>query len=165
MFLFVLFFSFNSKHMNAYIEDILSRIQDLLALTPPVSVVRAHTLSHTLSHADVMRNSRTPPGKRFPRAPEQRRSAVHVRDGRHPDRERREPGRQEAGAHAQSAHAAHGGLPPTAGQTGAGERRGEADCTRRLPRARRGLCQVHSHTARYNTHHTSPTAKVQDWHI
>lgn len=32
-----------SKHMNTYIEDILSRIQDLLELTPPVSDTRAHT--------------------------------------------------------------------------------------------------------------------------
>lgn len=27
-----------SKHMNAFIEDILTRIQDLLELAPPVSV-------------------------------------------------------------------------------------------------------------------------------
>lgn len=26
----------NSKHMNAFIEDILTRIQDLLELAPPV---------------------------------------------------------------------------------------------------------------------------------
>lgn len=28
----------DSKHMNAFIEDILTRIQDLLELAPPVSV-------------------------------------------------------------------------------------------------------------------------------
>lgn len=30
--------SSNSKHMNSFIEDILTRIQDLLELAPPVSV-------------------------------------------------------------------------------------------------------------------------------
>lgn len=30
---------FTSKHMNTFIEDILTRIQDLLELAPPVGVV------------------------------------------------------------------------------------------------------------------------------
>lgn len=40
--------SADSKHMNAFIEDILTRIQDLLELAPPVSlnmtlIIRLHT--------------------------------------------------------------------------------------------------------------------------
>lgn len=35
---FCVVFFLNSKHMNAFIEDILSRIQDLLELAPPVSL-------------------------------------------------------------------------------------------------------------------------------
>lgn len=31
--------SADSKHMNAFIEDILTRIQDLLELAPPVSII------------------------------------------------------------------------------------------------------------------------------
>lgn len=37
---------FTSKHMNTFIEDILTRIQDLLELAPPVGVVMPDVIHH-----------------------------------------------------------------------------------------------------------------------
>lgn len=42
--LFLVYFC--SKHMNAFIEDILSRIQDLLELAPPVTAYKDHMKLH-----------------------------------------------------------------------------------------------------------------------